>query len=89
MNIMTDSLFLKTKELTNLIRNKLKELRPDEDFHNISTYLFRFLSYFGTLYTDHSLNIMDKRHWKSGRGRYNYKSEYLYEKILLLKAKKT
>ena len=66
----TDSLFLKTDVMTSLIKNKIQELRPDEHFHDISTYLFRFLSYFGSLYTDYSLNIMDKRHWKSGRGRF-------------------
>lgn len=86
---MTDSLFLKTPLLTGIIRKTLEELRPDEDFHNISTYLFRFLGYFGSTYSGHLLKIMDDRHWHTGKGRYKYKSEYFYEKILLLKAKKT
>lgn len=86
---MTDSLFLKTPLLTNIIRKTLESLRPDEDWHNISTYLFRFLGYFGSTYSGHLLKIMDDNHWHTGKGRYKYKSEYFYEKILLLKAKKS
>jgi hypothetical protein len=85
----TDSLFVESKELTNLIIETIKETNPESSAHDVSVYTFRLLTYLGSRLTGYQLDKMAVKHHNVTEHRFQYKSEYFYERILFLPVKKT
>ena len=86
----TDSLFIVSKVLTDLIKNTINKVTIIDDRQDLDVFTFRILTYLASLMTDSHLTVMAHNMYNIGdEHRYKYKSEYFYRKLLLLKVKKT
>jgi len=86
----TDSLFVSSPALTNLVKDTISSVVTIEDPQDLDVFTFRILTYVGTLTTGFQLSDTTHNCYMIGDNhKYKYKSEYFYPKMLLLKVKKT
>ena len=86
----TDSLFVKSPTLTNLLANTITSVVDITDRQDLDVFTFRLLSYLGGAMFGFLLNKLTTEVHNSGENvTFEYKSEFFYPKLLLLPAKKT
>lgn len=85
----TDSMFIKSKPLTDDIKNTITDVTENIERHDLETFTFRILTYLTTQLTKFQLDFMAKNHHRIKEHFYNYKSEYFYRKLINFTAKKT
>lgn len=84
----TDSLFVKTKRLTDFLKRTIHDVSSAEG-QDLDVFTFRILTYLGTKVTRHALNIQAAVNRIGQDNGFKYKSEMYYPKILLLPIRKT